>query len=60
MIWKIKAKVIPVIVGALRAMTPKLGKWLQKLPGMTSEHSVPKTALLGTVKILRRFKLSGL
>ncbi|KAF7642179.1 hypothetical protein LDENG_00262910 [Lucifuga dentata] len=30
--WKVKSKVVPVITGALGAMTPKLGEWLQEIP----------------------------
>ncbi len=59
--WKVKASVVPVVVGALRAVTPKLGEWLQQIPGTTSEASVQKSAVLGTAKILRRtLKLPGL
>ena len=59
--WKVKASVVPVVVGALGAVTPKLGEWLQQIPGTTSEASVQKSAVLGTAKILRRtLKLPGL
>ena len=36
--WKVKAKVVPVVVGTLGAVAPKLGEWLQQIPG-TSELS---------------------
>uniref|UniRef100_A0A3P9D2Q4 Histone H4 n=1 Tax=Maylandia zebra TaxID=106582 RepID=A0A3P9D2Q4_9CICH len=43
------------------AVTPKLGEWLQQIPGITSEISVQKSAVLGTAEILRRtLKLPGL
>ncbi|KAF7654704.1 hypothetical protein LDENG_00066000, partial [Lucifuga dentata] len=48
--WKVKSKVVPVVTGALRAVTPKLGEWLQEIPGTTSEVSVQKSAVLGTAK----------
>ena len=52
---------VPVVIGALGAVTPKLREWLQQIPGRTSEISVQKSALLGTAKILRRtLKLPGL
>ena len=51
--WKDKASVVPVVVRALRAVTPKLGEWLQQIPGTTSEASVQKSTVLGTAKILR-------
>ena len=52
--WKVKAKVVPVVIGALGAVTPKLEEWLEQIPGTTSELSVQKSAVLATVKILRR------
>lgn len=32
--WKVK---VPVVTGVLRAVTTKLDKWLQQVPGTTSE-----------------------
>ncbi|KAF7659580.1 hypothetical protein LDENG_00296350 [Lucifuga dentata] len=59
--WKVKSKVVPVVNGALGAVTPKLGEWLQEIPGTTSEVSIQKSAVLRTAKILRRtLKLPGL
>ena len=59
--WKVKATVVPVVIGALGAVTPKLEEWLQQVPGKTSDISVQKSAVLGTAKILRRtLKLPGL
>ena len=59
--WKVKAKVVPVVIGTLGAVTPKLEEWLQQIPGTTSELSVQKSAVLGTAKVLRRtLKLPGL
>ncbi|XP_076744288.1 uncharacterized protein LOC143420307 [Maylandia zebra] len=59
--WRVKVTVVPVVIGALGAVTPKLGEWLQQIPGITSEISVQKSAVLGTAKILRRtLKLPGL
>ena len=56
-----KATVVPVVIGALGAVTPKLEEWLQQIPGKTSDISVQKSAVLGTAKILRRtLKLPGL
>ncbi|XP_078017068.1 uncharacterized protein LOC144458442 [Epinephelus lanceolatus] len=59
--WKVKVDVVPVVVGALGAVTPKLGEWLWQIPGTTSEASVQKCAVLETAKILCRIlKLRGL
>jgi len=44
--WELKAAVVPVVIGALGAMTPKLGEWLQQVPGTTSEISVQNSAVL--------------
>ena len=59
--WGVKATVVPVVIGALGAVTHKLGEWLQQIPGTTSEVSVQKSTVLGTAKILHRtLKLPGL
>lgn len=47
--WKVKAKVVPVIIGILGTMTPKLEKWLQQIT--TSEISIQESA--DTAKVLR-------
>ena len=53
-------KVVPVVLGALRALTPKLGECIQQILG-TSEISVQKRAILGTAKILcKTLRLPGL
>lgn len=55
--WKVKATEVPVIIGALCAITPKLGEWLQQILGTTFEISVQKK----TAKILcRMLRLPGL
>ncbi|KAL4000544.1 hypothetical protein ACER0C_008315 [Sarotherodon galilaeus] len=48
--WRVKITVVPVVIGALGAVTPKLGEWLQQIPGTTSEISVQKSAVLGRAK----------
>ena len=59
--WKVKAKMVPVVVRARCAVTPKLEEWLQQISGTTTEVSVQKSAVLGTAKILHRtLKLPGL
>ena len=40
--WKVKAKVVPVVIGARGAVTPKLEERLQQIPGTTSELSVQR------------------
>ena len=59
--WKVKAKVVPIVIGALGAVAPTLEKWLEEIPGETTEVSIQKNAILGTARILRRtLKLPGL
>ncbi|KAF7650224.1 hypothetical protein LDENG_00129190, partial [Lucifuga dentata] len=58
--WKVKSKVVPVVTGALRAVTPKLGEWLQGIPGTTFEVSVQKSAVLEQLRYCRTLKLPGL
>ncbi|XP_078791071.1 uncharacterized protein LOC111949134 [Oryzias latipes] len=59
--WKVKVTVVPVVIGALGAITPKLEEWLQQIPGKTSDLSVQKSAVPGTAKILcKTLKLPGL
>ncbi len=53
-IWKVKSKVVPVVVGALGAVTPVLQKWLKEIPGEHAYRNLQKSALIGTAKILRR------
>lgn len=59
--WKAKAKVAPVAVQALQAVTPKLKQWHQQIPGTKAELSMQKSTVRGTAKILHRtLKLPGL
>ena len=59
--WKVKVKVVPIVIGALGAVAPTLEKWLEEIPGETTEVSIQKNAILGTARMLRRtLKLPGL
>ena len=51
--WETTAIVVPVVVGALGAVTPKHTQW--QIPGKVDARGLQKCALLGTGKILRRF-----
>lgn len=44
---KVKTTVVSVVIRALSAVTPKLGKWFQQSPGTTSEIPVQKATVLG-------------
>ena len=49
-----KVEVIPVVVGALGAVSKGLNKSLQNIGIRVRPGQVQKTALLGTARILRR------
>ena len=60
-LWDVKITVIPVVIGALGAMSDRLTSWLAQIPGHIDESDLQKSALLGTAKILRRvLRLPGL
>ena len=59
--WKVKTTVVPIVIGALGAVTPAHQMWLAQLPSVPDSYQLQKSALLGTAKILRRvLKLPGL
>ena len=54
-LWTLKsATVIPVVIGALGAVTPKLKTYLKDLECKVSVPQIQKTALLGTARIIRQ------
>ena len=53
-LWKIKAKVVPVVIGGLGATSKEIGKHLANIPGKHSVAPLLKAALLGSTHILRR------
>ena len=54
-LWNVKAKVVPIVVSALGAVTPNLSKHLDAI-GVTTRITelLQKAALLGTARLLRR------
>ena len=53
--WGIKkVTVIPVIIGALGAVSKEFDKWIEKIGINLRIGHVQKTALLGTARILRK------
>lgn len=52
--WNVKAKVVPIVVGALRAVAPNLSKHLDASGVTTRIELLQKAALLGTARLLRR------
>ena len=55
--WKMKTKVIPVVVGALGAISKDFKSYIENIPGKINSSEVQKSTLLGTAHILRK-KLS--
>ena len=53
-LWNTKTEVVPVVIGALGAYTPKLKRYLEKIPGTHNIPELMKAALLGSAHILRR------
>ena len=53
-LWNVKAKVVPVVVGPLGAVTPKLSKHLDAIGVTTRIELIQKAALLGTARLLRQ------
>ena len=49
-----KVEVIPMVVGAIGAVTKKLDKWIEKLGIHIRIELLQKTALLGTARTLRK------
>ena len=43
MMWRVKASVVPMVIGALRAASPKIGEW--QIPGTTSKISAQRSAI---------------
>ena len=53
-LWHLKSvKVVPIVVGALGAVTPNLRKHLDSVDCNLSISNIQKTALLGSARILR-------
>ena len=50
----VKSKVLPIVVGALGAVTPNLSKHLDAIGVTTRIELLQKAALLGTARLLRR------
>jgi hypothetical protein len=52
--WNMKCSVMPVAIGATGTINRGLRKYLQEIPGKHSIDSLQKTAILGTLHILRK------
>jgi hypothetical protein len=52
--WNVKARVIPVIIGATGTISKSLRKYVSSIPGNHEIRKLQKTAILGTAYILRK------
>jgi hypothetical protein len=52
--WNLKCTIVPVIIGAIGIVTRSLKKNLETIPGKHSIDSLQKTAILGTLHIIRK------
>jgi hypothetical protein len=52
--WNVKARVIPVIIGATGVISKSFRKYVSCIPGNHEVRELQMTALLGTAHILRK------
>ena len=52
--WKVKTRVIPVIIEATGAISKSFRKCISNIPGNHEGKELQKTAILGTAHILRK------
>ena len=53
-IWKVKTRVIPVIIGATGTISKSFRKYISNIPGNHEVKELHKTAILGTAHILQK------
>ena len=52
--WKVKTRVIPVIIGATAIISKLFRKYISNIQGNHEVKELQKTAILGTAHILRK------
>ena len=52
--WKVKTRVIPVIMGATGTISKSFRKYVSNIPGNHEVKKLQKTAILGTAYIIRK------
>ena len=53
-LWRVKCRVVPVVVGALGTIPTRLSAHLKMLDINLSVETIQKSAILGTARILRK------
>jgi hypothetical protein len=52
--WNVKARVLPVVIGATGTISKSFRKYVSNIPGNHDVKELQKTAILGTAHILRK------
>jgi hypothetical protein len=52
--WNVKARVIPVVIGATGTISKSFRKYVSNIPGNRDVRELQKTAILDTAHILRK------
>jgi hypothetical protein len=52
--WNVKTRVIPVIIGATGTISKSFTKYVSTIPGNHDVREIQKTAIFGTVQLLRK------
>jgi hypothetical protein len=52
--WKVKTRVIPVMIGATGTISKSFRKYISNIPGNHEVKELQKTAILGTAHILQK------
>jgi hypothetical protein len=52
--WKVKTKVIPVIIGMTGTISKSFRNYVSNIPGNHEVKELQKTAILGTAHILQK------
>jgi len=52
--WNVKTKVIPLIIGATGTVSKSLRKYVSNIPGKREVKELHKIAILGTAHTLRK------
>jgi len=52
--WKVKTRVIPVIIGGTGTILKSFKKYISNITGNKQVKEIEKTAILGTAHILRK------
>jgi hypothetical protein len=52
--WKVKTRVIPVIIGSTGTISKSFRKYISNIPGNHEMKELQKTTILGTAHILRK------